>query len=241
MKAMRLPGRALLLIAAALGVIGALMAPHLYKRLEIAPLFHEVLGIDVSNHQGDIDWKAVAADLVAFAYIKATEGGDFRDARFQRNWNDAKAAGIPRGAYHFFTQCRSGADQAANFIRTVPKEAGALRHVVDAEHMGPCPPGRRFPDVRGELLAFMSGVEAHYGRRPLVYVTEEFDRVHLAGHFTGETFWVRSLFWPPGIRKQNWLLWQYHHRGERSGIKGPVDLNAFRGSRGEFLAFAGLK
>lgn len=42
-------------------------------------------GVDVSNHQGDIDWRAVAHDDVRFAYIKATEGGDFTDAEIAGN------------------------------------------------------------------------------------------------------------------------------------------------------------
>jgi lysozyme len=230
--------RGMMLAIAALALAGALLAPLLYARLETGPLLYGVTGIDVSNHQGDIDWRAVAADGVAFAYIKATEGGDFGDRRFQRNWDGAKAAGIERGAYHFFTQCRSGADQAANFIRTVPKGAGSLPPVIDAEHMGQCRSGPALPDVRGEMLAFMSLVESHYGKRPIIYTTGEFHDAYLAGHLTGERFWMRSLFWPPAIRRESWVLWQYHHRGSRAGIKGPVDLNAFRGSAADLAALA---
>src|SRR5689334_19896361 len=61
----------------------------------------ERYGIDVASHQGAIDWEAVAGDHMAFAYIKATEGGDFTDDRFAENWDAAGAAGLDRGAYHF--------------------------------------------------------------------------------------------------------------------------------------------
>ena len=64
-------------------------------------------GIDVSNHQGQIDWPRVAKDDVAFAIIKATEGGDFVDKSFARNIEAARAAGLTVGAYHFFTFCRA--------------------------------------------------------------------------------------------------------------------------------------
>lgn len=67
-------------------------------------------------------------------------------------------------------------------------------------------------------------------------MTREFHDAHLDGHFAAERFWVRSLFWPPPIRTQNWLLWQYHNRGRRPGVSGPVDLNVFRGSRGDLAA-----
>jgi lysozyme len=220
----------------AFGLAAAASAPFLYARLETARLWHDVIGVDVSSHEGDIDWTALAASSVAFAYIKATEGGDFRDRRFQDNWDGAKAAGMPRGAYHFLTQCRSGAEQAANFIRTVPREAGALPPAVDAEHMGPCSSGQTVADIRGELVAFMDAVEAHYGKRPIVYVTYEFHQAHLDGHAGTEHFWVRSLFLPPSIQKQSWLFWQFHNRGFRPGISGPVDLDAFRGSTADLAA-----
>ena len=44
-----------------------------------------IRGIDVSHHQGSIDWNAIAASGVEFAYIKATEGGDWIDHRFKEN------------------------------------------------------------------------------------------------------------------------------------------------------------
>ena len=46
----------------------------------------ERYGIDVSAHQGEVDWEAVASDGIGFAYLKATEGGDFVDRRFADNW-----------------------------------------------------------------------------------------------------------------------------------------------------------
>src|SRR3954470_16000189 len=65
-------------------------------------------GIDVSHHQGHIAWAKLPRQGVDFAYIKATEGADYVDRRFSINWRAAHAVGIRRGAYHFFTLCRSG-------------------------------------------------------------------------------------------------------------------------------------
>jgi lysozyme len=115
---------------------------------------------------------------------------------------------------------------------------GALPPAVDAERMGPCPSGETVADIRGEMLAFMNTVEAHYGKRPLVYVTYEFHQAYLDGSAATERFWVRSLFLPPSIREQSWLFWQFHHRGLRPGIRGPVDLDAFRGSMDDLAAIA---
>src|SRR5262245_48058079 len=88
-------------------------------------------GVDVSHHQGHIAWAKLPRQGVDFAYIKATEGGDHADSRFSINWRAAHAAGIRRGAYHFFTLCRSGREQAYHFIRHVPVDAAALAPAVD--------------------------------------------------------------------------------------------------------------
>src|SRR5687768_1484289 len=65
---------------------------------------YPIRGIDVSHHQGAVDWKKVEAAGIDFAYIKATEGRDHRDPRFDANWRAAEGA-LARGAYHFFTFC----------------------------------------------------------------------------------------------------------------------------------------
>ena len=86
-----------------------------------SPSNYEVSGIDVSKYQGDIDWNSVRAAGVRFAWIKATEGGDRVDEKFAQNWAAAKAAGVPRGAYHFAYWCRPMEEQAAWFTAHVPK------------------------------------------------------------------------------------------------------------------------
>ncbi len=230
--------RVLLLTLAAFAVGGMLAALLAYRYdYQLAPLWHSVLGVDVSNHQGDIDWLALARSNVAFAYIKATEGGDFRDRRFQQNWEGAKKAGIARGAYHYFTRCRPGVEQARNFIATVPREQGALAPVIDAEHLDPCRTGREISNVVGEIMALLNALEAHYGRRPIIYTSSDFDTAYLKGQLARERFWVRSLFWRPTFRTGQWVIWQYHDAGRRSGVNGPVDLNAFRGSKAQFASF----
>jgi lysozyme len=230
--------RAVLLGLGALAGGAAISGVLAYPHVEVAQLWYDVIGVDVSNHQGDIDWPTLARSNTAFAYVKATEGGDFRDRRFHANWDGARRAGLPRGAYHFFTQCRTGAEQARNFMGLVPRELGALPPVLDLEHMGPCRSGPQLANLVEEITTALSMLEQHYGRRPLLYVTPEFDTVYLRGHFAGETFWTCSLVVPPWFRTRQWLLWQYHSCGRREGVNGPVDLNAFRGSRRDFDAFA---
>ena len=61
-----------------------------------------VVGIDVSSHQGKINWKEVYSSKINFAFIKATEGETFVDKRFKYNFSNAKKNNIIVGAYHFF-------------------------------------------------------------------------------------------------------------------------------------------
>ena len=212
---------ALVATPVALGAWNPLAAPY-------------VQGIDVSAHQGPIDWNAATRGDVRFAYIKATEGSDFVDPRFAFNWRGAERAGIMRGAYHYFTLCRSGAQQAANFIRTVPR-GSMLPPAVDLEHMGPCLHGPTAANVDAEITLFLDLVEAHYRVRPILYTTRQFHDAHLAA-LSGERWWIRSLYTPPDFRRGEWVLWQHHHGAQRPGISGPVDLDAFRGDDAELRA-----
>ena len=102
------------------------------------PADYSVHGIDVSRYQRLIDWPSVKAMMVddiriSFAFIKATEGNVNEDRYFSRNWKNAKAADVTRGAYHFFIATKNGKTQAENFISTVDLEPGDLPPVLDVE------------------------------------------------------------------------------------------------------------
>ncbi|WP_200949783.1 MULTISPECIES: GH25 family lysozyme [unclassified Lysobacter] len=196
-------------------------------------------GIDVSHHQGAIDWRAVAADDVAFAYLKASEGGDHRDRRFDRNRREARAAGLAVGAYHFFTWCKPGAEQALNFIAAAPPDADALPPALDLEFGGNC---GRSPDgvqLRRELDTYLALVEAAYGRPVLLYVTPEFFAAHRLD-LPARALWRRRIVRAPDASAR-WTLWQYHNRGSVPGIDGPVDLNVFAGDAAAFAQWRALR
>lgn len=187
---------------------------------------YPVRGIDVSNHQGKIDWRRVAADGVAFAIVKATEGGDFVDKSFTRNLEEARLAGLAVGAYHFFTFCRPGADQAQNFIATVPRDQPLLPPVVDIEFGGNCAERPSIEKFEAELEAFLDPVEAAFGRRAIVYMIGDAAETY-GSAVPGRQRWVRSLALHPG--HEDWIYWQYHNKGRVDGIEGDVDLNVLQG------------
>ena len=107
-------------------------------------------GIDVSRHQGDIDWEDVSAAGIRFVYIKASEGGyPIHPAYFNENWLDAKKSGLNVGSYHFATPLRSpewhssqwsepprsAKDEAAEFVGAAAPvlKAGYLPPALDIE------------------------------------------------------------------------------------------------------------
>ena len=188
----------------------------------------ESYGVDVSNHQREIDWAAVAADDIEFAYLKATEGGDFVDPWFERNWAGARSAGLDVGAYHYFTLCRSGSQQAENFLATVPVQEAGLPAALDLEFAGNCSqrPTRQW--VHDEVAQFMQIVEDATGSDVLLYVGSEFDEMYGITDTLGGPLWQRRILQrPDGDR---WVIWQLTFFSDVDGIDGGVDLDVRRES-----------
>jgi lysozyme len=191
---------------------------------------YPVQGIDVSAHQGVIDWPRLRGQGVDFAYIKASEGGDFRDKRFARNWGSAGRAGIRRGAYHFFTLCRPGADQAANFLAAVPPDPTALPPAVDLEFLGNCTTADRMTpaDLRRELSSFLDLIEKRTGQPTLLYLTAEFDEAYRVSASFDRPLWLRRIIREPRFGARRWTLWQASNFRRLDGIEGRVDWNVAR-------------
>ena len=185
-------------------------------------------GIDVSRHQGLIDWPTVARQDVDFAYIKASEGGDQKDWRFAENWRGAGDAGIARGAYHYFTLCTPGDVQAANFIAAVPADPGMLPPAVDLEFGGNCAARPTPETLITELMVFVRLVEAHYHRPVTLYLTREFDAGYQVSAKVPRRLWLRSLVWEPGWGARPWSVWQASSFRRVPGIAGRVDWNVMR-------------
>lgn len=198
-----------------------------------------IQGIDVSKWQQDIDWTRVRAAGTRFAFIKATEGGDLLDRNFRDNWDGAKQAGVPRGAYHFVFWCRPARDQIRWFIRNVPKDPDALPPVLDVEwnNHSSCP--RTQPaKARAKMREMLKAFEAHYGKKPIIYTDINFHADVLEGttEFDDYPFWIRSTAARPEKRYENrpWEFWQFTTTGRVPGIVGDVDRNAFFGNEKQF-------
>jgi GH25 family lysozyme M1 (1,4-beta-N-acetylmuramidase) len=222
-----------------------------------------VLGIDVSEHQGVIDWPAVAAALVAedgsaggFAIVKVREGTTYGDPRAAANLAGARAAGIPvLGAYGFLTATSSSRTQADAFVAAAPPDA---LHVVDVEAPGPL-------DVRGWVERYRE----HLPHHPLMIYTGKYlwsQRARVA--YDGAAFgqlWVAGAVasaYVPGVDESlhrswarvgqqngglpfhgwsSWTLMQFTEAARVPGVPTRVDGNAFRGTIADLRVLAGAE
>jgi lysozyme len=226
--------------AAAVCLIGRELDWELWRARLVAPSPSRfpLRGIDVSHHQGAIDWPRVKASGQSFVFIKASEGTDFRDTRFLENWQAARAAGLATGAYHFFTFCSSGLAQAENFLAIAspqlaevgqPGSGPLLPLAVDIEFTGNCLAWESVASIQRELRVFVGRLESSAGRRPLLYTTLDCLRELIPPELKGHPYWLRSLWGEPSVEAA-WAFWQHSALGEVPGVTGPVDLNVFSGS-----------
>ncbi len=191
------------------------------------PTQYKVHGIDVSHHQGPINWKMVKQmkdkDVsLDFAFIKATEGITHKDSRFRYNWSQSKKYKLIRGAYHYFKPHQKGEEQANHFIRNVKLAKGDFPPVIDVEEKGNISSKRLMKGI----LKCAQKLEKHYGVKPIIYTYNDFYKLNFDTTFKDYPLWIAHYY----VQKSNntqWNFWQHNDRGRVSGINHPVDFNVF--------------
>lgn len=201
-----------------------------------------IQGIDIARYQGAVDWQALKAAGIRFAYIKATEGGDYVDPMFEANWRSARAAGMPRGAYHFATWCRPAHEQAAWIRATIPRDPDQLPPVLDLEwntHSRNCPNKLPKEQAMQVVRVLLATLHQHTGKKPVIYTDITFHADVLEGEFNEHRFWLRSVANEPHVRYNNrrWSFWQFTATGRLPGVATYVDRNAFFGDDNEWDRF----
>ena len=200
------------------------------------PVNYEMHGIDISRHQNNVNWAEVKAMQVkkikiGFAFIKATEGLGRVDNEFRYNWPNAKKAGIPRGAYHYFIASKSGKAQAENFIETVKLEKGDMPPVLDVEETF----GVNNADLQQRVTDWLTMVEKYYKVKPIIYTGVNFYENILTDRFDNYPLWIAHYLVQNKPRiKRDWLFWQHNEKGRVNGINAFVDFNAFNGDSADF-------
>ena len=195
-------------------------------------------GIDVSKYQPNVNWPEVLRAGYVFAFARATYGDGEVDPDFGSHWRGMKAAGVVRGAYHFFVTAEDATRQADLFVRTVGSlESGDLPPVLDVEQQS----GTGGNIVSG-VQTWLDVVERGLGRRPIIYTGPAFWNANLTDGFGRYPLWVAEygVSSPKPVKGWDaWTFWQHSENGSVPGIAGSVDLNYFNGSLSDLEALTG--
>jgi lysozyme len=214
------------------------------EALTVCPGSTTIAGVDVSHDQGTIDWTQAAAGGIAFGYAKATEGLTFTDPEFSTNWSGMQAAGIQRGAYHYFHPDDDGVAQADTFLGVVGTlgQAGDLPPMLDVEVTD----GLSGSAAIQQAQAFVGEVTARTGLSTVVYVSPTFwsglgSTTALASDPLWTADWTYSLGSCPTVDAPwtSWSFWQWSDMGSVNGISGLVDLDVFNGTAMQLAQLGG--
>ena len=198
------------------------------------PEGYEIHGIDISHHQGSINWTdlknkgLIDKFPVRFVMIKATEGASRVDENFEDNFYQAREFGFTRGAYHFYSVYSSAKEQAAFFVKHVQLENGDLPPVLDVEHK---PKGQTDEEFVASIREWLDIVEDYYGVKPIIYTYYKFKLRYLDDPvFDNYPYWIAHYYVDEVEYKGPWKFWQHTDAGRLPGIKGNVDFNIYNGS-----------
>lgn len=181
-------------------------------------------GVDLSAHNGDVDFGRIRNDGYDFVLLKVTEGTDFRDRRFVDNWRRAKEAGLRVGAYHFFRFDTDPQMQAMNLLHAVRYRDLDFPLVIDVEEWGNSEETATY-DIIQRLRTLVEYVESA-GQTVMIYTNKDGYRRFVKGWFDDRPLWLCSFSEVPD--GTDWAIWQYSHRGHVDGVEGKVDLNAIK-------------
>ena len=185
-------------------------------------------GIDVSKHQGSINWEELKKySKIKFVYIKSTEGSDYVDPKYQENIRNARKHGFKVGSYHFLSTRSSAVTQFQNFIRVAKREEQDLLPVIDVEKLSPW----TSQQLRDSLKVFADLVEDYYGCKPLIYTSEKFFTKHLGRAFSEYPLFIAKYNTSAPEIGYRWIIWQFADNGvfkpAVKGNYGEVDMSRF--------------
>ncbi len=188
-------------------------------------------GIDVSQHQGRIDWAQVKASGVDFAIIRCgfrgqTAGGIYEDTYFKTNVASATAAGIKVGIYFYSTAVNENEalEEAAWVVSKIKTYRITYPVVYDFEDFG----AYRCANVGGaqatsNALTFLNFVQAN-GYEPMMYANKSDITSRMSRSSFSCKFWL-AHYTTQTDYTGNYNMWQYTSKGSVPGISGNVDMD----------------
>lgn len=188
-----------------------------------------IIGIDVSQWQGEIDYVKVRNSGIEVVYIKSSEGQNFVDPYFEENYINAKANGLKVGFYHYLI-ARTEEEailEARHFVRTISGKEINCKLAMDFESFGEL----SIQQINNISKIFLETVENLSNKKTIIYSDESNARnvfsKELAIYYP---LWIAEYgVNEPGNNEKwaNWEGWQFTDRGEISGINGNVDRDYF--------------
>lgn len=181
-------------------------------------------GIDISHHQGNINWKKVSRQKnLQFVYIKATEGGTYQDPAYRKNLKQARRRGMKVGSYHFMRTTSSVWLQFLNFMCHVDPKKQDLVPMIDVEECKKWTSQQLADSVN--LLSRL--FEKVYGQKPIIYSGQNFYNTRLANRLPEHPLWIACYGNTPPAVNSPYIIWQFTQRAQIAGIPTRVDLNKF--------------
>jgi lysozyme len=188
-----------------------------------------IIGIDISHHQGNIDWSEVSTwndHPIQFIYIKATEGATgnkSQDPKHKENIGGAKRHGFLVGSYHYFRTTSEPRDQFENFMKVIDKNEQDLVPMVDVEEMEKW----NSKTFHKNLKLFLKLIEDEFGKKPIIYAVNSFYNHHLSNKYDEYEFLIgRHGENSPNMRdEKQWYAWQFSETGKVKGIPKLVDID----------------
>ena len=185
-------------------------------------------GIDVSGYQGNIDYKKVKEDGIDIVYIKSSEGSNYIDSHFERNYEQARANGLKIGFYHYVTARteEQAKRQAQFFVSVISGKVVDCKLAMDFESFG----SLTKEEINHIGLVFIQTVQQLSGKETILYSNAYTANTIWRGELTRYPLWVAQY----GVNEpqnngtwENWAGWQYTDMGEVNGISTYVDRNRF--------------
>lgn len=187
-------------------------------------------GIDISHWAGRIDFERVRKDGIRIVYIKATQGSDYVDPDFERNYRDAHKEGLAIGFYHYVTarNIAEARDEARFFSEHIRDKVQHAKPAMDFEVFG----SLTTSEVREISRHFLTTLEEETKHKPMIYC----DASNASSRFADDRFreyplWIADY----GVTRpdmenpwRRWSGWQYTDHGRVHGISGHIDRDYFR-------------
>lgn len=191
-------------------------------------------GIDISKHNGVIDFAKVKAANTSVVIIKATEGGSYLDPMLETNYKNAKAAGMKIGFYHYLYELSDAKRQANWFWENIKNKKFDIIPVLDAERTEK----KQFTktEYTNFCLEFLEEFERLSGIKCIFYSYTSFINNKIDNRLKPYKLWVAHYNKNDGsydkagtnnVWGNEWVGHQFTSVGRIQGVNGNVDCNLF--------------